>query len=203
MKKIILNISGMHCKSCEKLLEDEISAIPNIKKVRASFKKNSLEVSFDEKPDMAGIARIIEKCGYKIGKPEKNREPRRFWQWFLAAVITTAILLLFRYFRDTGIADMINIQKPNLNFEISFLVGLVASISSCLAVVGGVIIAFAQKYKTENNDFLRGAFIPNMIFHIGRMSTFFILGGLLGLIGGEVNINGNFVSIYTIIISAI
>jgi sulfite exporter TauE/SafE len=102
-----------------------------------------------------------------------------------------------------GFLGSLNIGNPSLNLSVSFLVGLVASVSSCLAVVGAVIIAFAEKYKTEEATFWKGAMAPNLLFHIGRLIIFFVLGGVLGLIGGEINISGNFIAIYTIIIAVV
>ena len=42
-----------------------------------------------------------------------------------------------------------------------------------------------------------------MKFHIGRILAFFVLGGLLGLVGGKINLSGNFISAYTILIAVI
>jgi len=39
MEKIIIPVSGMHCTSCEILLEKSIKKLPNIEKVKASEKK--------------------------------------------------------------------------------------------------------------------------------------------------------------------
>lgn len=204
MEKLNLAVSGMHCKSCEKLLEDELSDISGIAKVRASQRKNIIEIFFEgDAPDRAEITKVVEKLGYKIGKDVKIDYMNNRTDWFYAMLLVIAIIFMFHSFQRAGIIDRLSVAAPSLNFEISFLIGLVASVSSCLAVVGGVVIAFAEKYRTDGNDFWKGSFVPNLSFHIGRMVTFFVLGGLLGLIGGGININGNLISAYTVIISVI
>ena len=40
------NIRGMHCRSCEILLEKNISQIDGVKKVEVSYKKGIAEVEF-------------------------------------------------------------------------------------------------------------------------------------------------------------
>jgi sulfite exporter TauE/SafE len=42
-----------------------------------------------------------------------------------------------------------------------------------------------------------------LLFHLGRLGAFFFLGGFLGAIGGEINISGNFISTYSIIIAVV
>jgi sulfite exporter TauE/SafE len=113
------------------------------------------------------------------------------------------ILAAFKFFQSTGLIDRINLQSANVTLGMALLIGLVASVSSCLVVVGAVIIAFGEKYKSAGSGLFDSAVKPNLLFHAGRLATFFILGGALGLLGGELNISGNFISIFTIIIAVV
>lgn len=124
--------------------------------------------------------------------------------WLKAIFAAIAIFLAYRFLRNTGWINAINIQSQNVTLEVSFLIGLAASFSSCLAVVGSMVVAFAEKYGAGGGEnFFEGVVRPNLFFHIGRVTTFFILGGLLGAIGGTIDLNGNFVSAYTIIIAIV
>ena len=67
MRTITLKIEGMHCKSCEMLINDVVSEIEGVKKTEASLKNNSAKVEFDEsKADLSKIRKAIESEGYKI-----------------------------------------------------------------------------------------------------------------------------------------
>ena len=123
--------------------------------------------------------------------------------WAKAVFIVLFAIILYRAVQSTGWISGFGVQDQKLTLGISFLVGVAASFSSCLAVVGGMVIAFSEKYQSEENSFLGNAFWPNLKFHIGRILTFFVLGGLLGLIGGKINLSGNFVSVYTILIAIV
>ncbi|PIP28222.1 MAG: hypothetical protein COX29_02350 [Candidatus Moranbacteria bacterium CG23_combo_of_CG06-09_8_20_14_all_35_22] len=207
MKKKIY-IKGMHCVACEKILEDELIHVPFVKEVKADRKKGEVEIRYGEKePNTLAIKEMVKKIGYEAfeEKPENNnkKEKTTFMQWLKAVIIVAIILVVFRIFQDVGIVDNINIKGVEASLGISFLVGIVASLSSCLIIVGGVIIAFSEKYKGEGKDFFSRAVKPNLIFHFGRLATFFVLGGLLGLLGGQINISGNFISVFTIIIAII
>jgi len=208
MKTKIIYISGMHCVSCEKLLEDELSGISGVEKVRADRMKNIVEIIYGEKePDFSTIKNLIQKFGYDASEESmdsKKKSGKSSWiQWIYAFLIAVIILFLFRVFQEQGFLSNLNINNLSLSFGVAILVGLAASVSSCLAVVGAVVIAFAQKYRTDKKTFWGGAVAPNLLFHAGRLAAFFLLGGILGLIGGEINISGNFVAIYTIIIAAV
>lgn len=208
IKKIY--IKGMHCPNCKKLLDSEFKNISGVKDVKVDRKTDSAEIFYDGKePNFYEIRKIARKFGYEVfenktGIREENDskkvDPK---EWVTAILIVAAIIFLYNISKSWGIIDKINFKSTNVTYGISFLIGLVASISSCLVVVGAVVLAFGEKYKANGGSFYESAVKPNLFFHIGRLATFFILGGILGLIGGKINISGNFISIFTMVIAFI
>lgn len=210
MKSKIVYIKGMHCVSCEKLLDDEFRNVKNVKDVKVDRKANTAEIFFeDQEPKFEEIKVVAKKFGYEAFENEEellgNPASKSFaWQeWIEAVLVVAALWVVFRIFQNLGYLDRIDLQGEKITFGVSVLIGLVASVSSCLAVVGAVIIAFGEKYRSGGGSFFESAVKPNLYFHIGRLVTFFVLGGVLGMIGGELNISGNFVSIFTIIIAIV
>ncbi len=64
MKTEILKVEGIHCKSCELIIEDSLNDI-GVKEL--SFNGNQLKVSFDEtKISIGKIKQTIKKEGYKV-----------------------------------------------------------------------------------------------------------------------------------------
>jgi len=198
--------------SCEKLLDDEFRHIPGVKDVRVDRLKNTGEVDYDEsEPDFSEIQKVAGKFGYDARDQESDKEGDKkessrwesLYDWIIAVTIVGTLYFLFKIFEGMGIINRIDVQDSNVTFGMALLVGLVASISSCLAVVGSVVIAFGEKYRTEEKSFYAGAVRPNLFFHAGRLATFFVLGGVLGLVGGELELDGNFVATFTIIIAVI
>ena len=61
-----INVSGMHCKSCEMLLADSISEIKGVEKVNADSKKGTVTVSLQNDSILDNIKKTIEKEGYKV-----------------------------------------------------------------------------------------------------------------------------------------
>lgn len=207
----------MHCASCEKLLDGEFRNVAGVADVKVDWKNNTAEIFYQEtEPDLDAIKEIAKKYGYaatennpsrlsaRQAEKENGGKNKATWQdWLNAGIITLIILLLCRLFQSASFVDAINIKSATLSYGVSFLIGLVASVSSCLAVVGAVIIAFSEKYQSSGKGFFESAVRPNLFFHTGRLAAFFLLGGLLGIIGGELNVSGNFISAYTIIIAVV
>ena len=65
MEKTI-KVSGMHCRSCEVLLEDSISEIKGAKVLSADHKKGEIKISLEDESLMSQIKKIVEKEGYKV-----------------------------------------------------------------------------------------------------------------------------------------
>lgn len=210
MHKKIIYIRGMHCVACEKLLEDELSHVPFVKKRKADRKKGQVEIYWNERePNSSAIVEIIKKFGYEafekdpLGSRSQATQKNSPKEWLNALGITALIFITYKILLNLGLADLIDLKNTNFNYGVAFLIGIAASLSSCLAMVGSVVIAFSEKYKSDNGTLWNGAVRPNLMFHLGRVATFFVLGGLLGMIGGGINISGNAVAIYTIVIAVI
>ena len=65
--KITLNVEGMHCKSCETLIKDELDELEGIKTADISAENGNATVEYDEnKVDKMKIIEIIKKEGFKV-----------------------------------------------------------------------------------------------------------------------------------------
>jgi len=70
-QKFIIPIKGMHCKSCEIIIEDELSKIKGIKKSRANWQKSNVEIRYEgAMPDTKEIEAAILRGGYQLGEDE-------------------------------------------------------------------------------------------------------------------------------------
>lgn len=66
MKKIILTVKGMHCKSCEMLIKDELMEL-GVKKCEIDHKSGKTVVVFDEsKLSLDSIKSAIKQQGYSV-----------------------------------------------------------------------------------------------------------------------------------------
>jgi copper chaperone CopZ len=64
MKKITVQINGMHCSSCARLIEGELA--DKVKSVKVSVVDKNAKIEFDEKKlKEKEILDIISELGYK------------------------------------------------------------------------------------------------------------------------------------------
>ncbi|TXG78661.1 copper chaperone [Candidatus Dojkabacteria bacterium] len=65
MKKIKLDISGMHCSSCAMNIDFDLEDLEGVKTSKTSYAKQVTEVEFDEAIiDEVKISEQVKKTGY-------------------------------------------------------------------------------------------------------------------------------------------
>ena len=61
-----LNVQGMHCKSCEMILNDSISEIKEVEKVNSDFQKGQVVIIYSSDSVLEEVKNVIKKEGYKV-----------------------------------------------------------------------------------------------------------------------------------------
>jgi sulfite exporter TauE/SafE len=87
-----------------------------------------------------------------------------------------------------GLTNVIQISQ--LDYRSIFIIGLIASVSSCMAVVGGLVLSISANFAKQGDKIK-----PQVFFHASRLVSFFILGGTIGVLGATVQLGiiGNFI----------
>ena len=90
-----------------------------------------------------------------------------------------------------------------MSYGLVFLIGLLASFSTCIAVTGGLLLAAAAKYNAANSKF--GGlqkFKPHIFFNVGRILSYTLLGGAIGALGSAISLSPITSGIITLAASA-
>lgn len=67
MKNVKLNVTGMHCHSCEMLIEESIINMRGVTKVNASHQNSTVAVRFDETlTSIDEVRKTICKEGFSV-----------------------------------------------------------------------------------------------------------------------------------------
>jgi len=68
MGKQVFRVTDMHCSNCVMRIEGLEDDLPGVQRVRASYKKQQVEVEYDDnKVSATQIAAVIQKLGYTVG----------------------------------------------------------------------------------------------------------------------------------------
>ena len=77
-RHLLLEISGMHCGSCEKLISEELKDLPGVGAVKISAVNGSGDVEITDEVSEEQVIEAIKIAGYqatvtKKFKPQKNQ----------------------------------------------------------------------------------------------------------------------------------
>ena len=193
IKTYIFHITGMHCKACILLTEDELREHPQVISAKSNLGTRLVEVRGDfglMSPEtlVSELNQLLGKHGYRlsIDRPEEERSLNDFHVALPSALLFIGLFVLLQ---ENGLMDLVNI-KEEVSYGTAFLIGVVASLSSCLAVVGGLVLSVSASFAKQGDDIK-----PQLLFHVGRLIAFFFLGGMIGALGSHftLSVTGTFV----------
>ncbi|OGI64896.1 hypothetical protein A3H53_03800 [Candidatus Nomurabacteria bacterium RIFCSPLOWO2_02_FULL_40_10] len=201
LKTHTFHVSGTHCASCKLLIEDILKEQEVVKRAQVDLKKETVQIETDSEKSSGELAEFlsikIKPNGYKLSVEKEITEKKSddvIWQ---AIPIGLVFLVLFFLLQKSGILNLgIGGQTTPAT---SFIIGLIASISSCLAIVGGLVLSLSAKISQDNVSDTK----TFLLFHAGRLVSFAVLGGVLGIIGNAVGINFTFTAILGILASVV
>lgn len=182
MIKKTLKLSGLHCQSCQTLIEEELKARAEIKNITVDYDNQTAEVEFDEKKiSLNKIKGIINKLGYGTApENETGSNSVRFWLGLLIPVIIGCLIMA--YFLITyygGFSIMSRLGDQNLSYGLIFVIGLLASFH-CIGMCGGLVVSYTCgiNLKVPNKSPW-----PHLLYNLGRIISYTAIGGILGGIG--------------------
>ena len=183
---ITLYARGFHCDACATLTEAELRDLPHVEhvaadptgrvRVRGNFGGKSHEQIAEE------LTGVVKKHGYALSV-ERRSEPVRWSDFRIAVPIAAGVIALFVLLQQLGIVNLITSDK--VTYGTAFAIGLVASVSTCMAVVGGLVLSMSTSFA-KGGDQIR----PQVLFHAGRLVSFFLLGGVIGAVGSAFQLGG-------------
>jgi uncharacterized protein len=101
-----------------------------------------------------------------------------------------------------GLFDLSSTISGNYSsLPIVFVVGLTAGISTCMALVGGLVLGASARFaKQKPLASSWEKFSPHLFFSLGRVISFFVLGGVIGWAGSIIQLSMSAVGFVTILV---
>ena len=119
---------------------------------------------------------------------------------FAGAVIVIAALFLLLSRIDL-LPDGISFGD-NIGYGLVFLIGLLASVSTCIAVTGGLFMSLASKYDEQASHLAPSVrFVTYLSFNAGRIISYTAFGALIGLLGSALTLSPAAYGIVTLAVS--
>lgn len=218
LKKTRIQVKGMHCPSCDILISDKVRELPNVKEVKADHRRQEAEIYYSGHfgaNQLDELNKKISHFGYRAFQPSSNDEQSITEHEALtkrlldAGVIALVLFILFYIIQDLNLLP--NFQAgSSLSFLTVFVLGIVASTSTCMATSGALFLATVGKLnvrsktldiKTSNFQLQTSNLVPALSFNLGRIISYGFFGFLAGLLGQSIVTNFQLSSLLTLVIS--
>lgn len=193
VSKLEFNAQGMHCAACENFIESQIKKHKGVKKVDAKLSKGTVTVEIDTMESSEKLAdeftELVKENGYKITTERHNKDwKKELKELGIASLIAFVLIILYLSLENLGFLPKAG-GDFELNYISSFALGIVASLSTCSAVLGGIILSLSTNTAKVSR---KAAIAAGITFHFSRIISFLVLGAGLGLLGQAFAQSGNF-----------
>lgn len=204
-----VKIKGMHCGSCEVLVERKWRQIPGVEKVRVNHATGEAELKCSCEPTLEQLNEPIKAHGYTVTCHEESKKgnekeyfeiTRDHVEWGAVLIVVLGAYFLLKRFQllpDIGVPDTVS-------YGAAFVLGLVAAVSTCIAVTGSFLMAVASQYNETHPNLTKAQkFKPHIYFNLGRIVSYTVFGGLLGAVGSLFALSPRTNGILMIVVSVV
>jgi sulfite exporter TauE/SafE/copper chaperone CopZ len=181
---ITVPVAGMTCTACERRISKALKAVPGVVSATASTRKGTASLIVTREVSRASIDKAITGLGYGLGRsPWINRDPQ---VWRSAAVAGVFVALLVIVAGSSNLTGRLGDLSTG-GLLLVFALGLAAGVSTCMAMVGGIVLAIsanaARRAAEKGTEARTSVWRTNLLFQAGRIVGFGLLGMALGAIG--------------------
>lgn len=206
MKTQKIHIKGMHCRSCEILIEDELKKVKGVKKVSVNHQTGIANVECDCELNQEDVSCAVANAGYSLGEDGKihffSRNHRDYLDLGIAFFIATVIFLVAKTLGIFNLSSAISGSYSSL--PIVFLIGLTAGVSTCMALVGGLVLGASARFSAKNPTATGlEKFKPHLFFNLGRIASYFVLGGVIGFAGSLFQLSTSVLGLLTVVVGLV
>ena len=198
-------VMGMTCRSCEVRIAKFVGKLPNVERVSASAVKGQVTVESSVRVSPAAIEKAINKAGYEIGRTPWLVSDPKIWATAGMGVILVAALAIVA--QVTGLGDLASgagdLSQGGL--VVALLLGLAAGVSTCMALVGGLVLGLSAAFQARRTTSVGGvaAMRPAVVFVAGPVAGEAELGAALGAVGASITMPPQLTAILMIVVAVV
>lgn len=186
MKEKYIKIKGMSCTSCQNKVTKALMRITNVTAVNVNLNTGIAEIQYKDEINDQDIVNAIKELGYHTNlsliSDQKNKLNTSYNLIELSLLLVIIVAIYFFIKNTTGF-DFLS-MLPNIDSNVSllmlFVIGLITSLH-CIGMCGGILLAASiQGTRSYKNP---------IMYNLGRITSYTVLGGLFGLLGSFFKIN--------------
>lgn len=188
--KVKIYVEDMSCASCEQKIYKRLVKLKGIKELNVSYKDSCVVLEYDKNMiTLEQIENEIEAVGYTV-KKQKGKNCK-----FLGIVFI--IVSLFLVVENTIGFNFIPSVNQSMSYGMLFFIGLLTSVH-CIAMCGGINLSQSID-KNSNEVSLLGRIKSPILYNTGRVISYTVIGGIVGIIGQVLSPTGFFKGVIALI----
>ncbi len=184
VKRTTWHVEGMHCPYCEDTVQKSLSTVNGISDINADWQKGTLTALWDEAvlPE-SEIDSLLRRSGYALSKKSDRKEA--FSSFVKLLLLIVGAIVLYMILTQTSVAQWVQkfpMAREGMGLGMLFLVGLATSLH-CIAMCGGINLAQSTSSAKRGVKPIQA----NLLYNFGRLTSYTVIGGVIGGIGAVFN----------------
>lgn len=197
----------MTCTSCEIIIERKLKQLPGVKTVTVNHTTGWCDIEQDASVTLYSkdVRAALQDNGYSLwSDPAAQNQQLQQHHWREFGVALLILFVVYKLLQLLGVFSLSTTVDTSINLGAIFVIGLVAAVSTCTALVSGLILSVSAKYNEARGTTTKWQRLkPHLLFNLGRLVSYFVLGGVVGLLGNAITPSPRFTGILTILISIV
>lgn len=188
MKTEQIHVKGMFCTHCEDTINAAVLKVKGVSSITSDFNKGIVDIEYNEdKCSMQEVKDAIKGAGYEVTKAKLS-----LINDISLIIIIIGIWYILNYLGLSRVFQNFPLATSDMSYAALFIIGLFTSFH-CIAMCGGLNIAATANSNRENVFW----------YNFGRLISYTIIGGVLGLIGSFITINMRVKAVIGLVVAAL
>lgn len=181
--KLYVKIKGISCDSCRIKIKEALRKLENVKNVQVNGSTAIIE--YEKSIDKNIVVETINNIGYStslkmISDERMKKTTIKFSHLFLVVLILLIINTILESLFGFNIFNVIPSIDTKVTYPMLFIIGLLTSFH-CVVMCGAINLYASTSLKRN--------YKKPILYNLGRLLSYTLLGGIVGLIGGIISFN--------------
>ena len=187
--KLCFFVQGMHCASCEMIIEKKLKKEKGVTSVEVDLSNGQVYVETQSSTPISEdyLNSLFRRDNYTFSA---NPVVDSHNQVTVEAIditpygIAALLIMAFYILQQSGFTSLVSVNSQS-SLPLFFTFGLIAGLSSCAALVGGIILSLSKQWLSlyGNDESFVKKTEPHLLFNVGRVVGYGFFGALLGFLG--------------------
>jgi uncharacterized protein len=186
----------MTCVGCETKIQNKLKSSQGVISAKASYSNGNVKITYDRNMiSLKKLVSLIQKMDYSVvsSKDVRNSSKNNNVDKIIDTItIGVVIYFIYHFSLRLGLLNIFNTfpeASQGMSYSVLFVIGALTSIH-CVAMCGGINLSQCIPSQRESIESKGSSLKPSLMYNMGRVVSYTIIGGVVGAIGSVVSFSG-------------